>query len=308
MKVTNSKILLICAIASMLLISSTLLNTTVHALSQSEVRELVLDFLKKVAHFRNYLTLDSINIVENPWHSPDAAFLIHAYFQSNETSYRVFMTLTEDGKVTYYSLEPRSSKSSIQLSYQELLALAKDTIYEYSLLTSLNSHDELSNLISVAAERNLHEIELGNFSLNISVRENASSDDLNYMGFIFHRIYNLSGVKVSYDYLSFYLSKDGLLSSLVDHSMYHLAVSSIISEEEAIKIARPYAADYARKHGVIIVKATAKLCLLDRDIREVFNRSTSDPFAVYLIWKIEFEFNRPIKGTPYDIYGYEVWM
>ncbi len=270
--------------------------------SDSSVREFILSFLSDVAGFGNDLHIVELYVKSDlPFSETRSKTVASIVFAYHGREYQALLTLDPNKRVTYYKLYYRPPRDSSPLPLCKLLERAKHALINYISLVNLSYPKELTELLSKAIDENLDKVEGTTLTLVISKEENCSTDHqyMLYVSLCYFKTLNISGYRLSTAYLKLSVSGDGFISFFGDSSFIKIASHSVkVSKEEAIKIATPYAEEFASRNGVKIVKVNATLTLQP----DTFKKRSNSTSQLYLFWRVVFKFNTVKNGN----YGYKV--
>jgi len=240
------------------------------------------------------LSYEDGRLVEHP--SRHYETLVKFLISDGAARFEAYVTFV-DGRVQYYRLEGDFCGESA-LNLWDHLTIALKALKEYQEFTGLSHYTRLIDLLSRAIETKQLMIEEEDYILNITHVENSRlpynckrSTEVVYIA-------KVKGYKLPGDYFAISVSRNGFVTGLSDTSMYYVATMELrISEEEAIRVALPYAEEYARRYGLKIASMKAEL-MFGRDL----DGRRGDEFAIYPKWTVLFIFDRVVNG----VFGYAV--
>jgi len=206
-----------------------------------------------------------------------------------------------DGKMWEYSLDGEFGEGN--LTIDDCLPIASNTIVAYDALLNTSRYDKTYQMLSTAISAKTLTVEDENSSLQLSYVKNCSTplDYKLYTSLSF--AYKIDGVMIPMEGLGLSISKDGLLTSLGDGSVYNVPNATLaISKEEAINMSLPYANTYANQHGQSVTTVNANL-IFARDWR--CTRSNDD-FSIYPLWNVSVTFDR-VNEQNVLTYGVAIW-
>ncbi|MEM3774780.1 MAG: hypothetical protein QXX92_07280 [Candidatus Bathyarchaeia archaeon] len=222
--------------------------------------------------------------------SPHYQTNIKIVIDSSGAQFEAAVTLV-DGKIWTYHLYGEFKEGNLTL--RDCLNVANKSLTSYQTFIG-KSYGELLNMLTEAISEEKTEVKAGDFTLNVSYiptnyREAA----------IVRYVRMINGYSFPGDYFVISVSKDGLLTTIIDNTIFYVATTDVkISESEAINKALPYAEKYANQHGqkITTVNATFEFA---RDVGSV----RGDNFAIYPQWRVWFTFD---KTNEENVYAYAV--
>lgn len=274
---------------SIVFLLALLLRTGLIQATSSSRKELASEFLRDVAGFN----MDSYSITsfyETTTRMPNSQHhltVMSAEITDNSTQFEAHIDLV-DGKMWTYDLSGNFSAG--ELNDSELLIAANNHLNAYQTFSEASFCSGLIELLSTAIQTQTSTVENENFSLRISNSGGAVTVDYSR---------RVNGYTFPGDCFAIQVSKNGLLSSLLDNTVYYVATTVInVTRDEAIALATPNATAYANKFGQTIAVTNATLVLV-RDLWSV----RGDDLAMYPEWSISFTFD---KGNNESVSEYDV--
>jgi hypothetical protein len=227
--------------------------------------------------------------------SPHYLTVMKAEISGNNTQFEVLMSLV-DGKIWSYSLSGNFSTG--QLNASANLIRANNSLKAYQAFSNASYCSKFVELLSTVMQTQNSSAENEDFALKIS--NSISADHNEYTTIHYSR--KVKGYTLQGDCFAISMSKNGLLSSLLDNMMYYVATTDVnVSEEEATALATPYATVYANLHGQTIAATNATFNFA-RDVSCV----RGDNFAIYPRWIVSFTFDK-VNNESVSGYAVAVW-
>jgi hypothetical protein len=274
---------------SIVFLLALLLRTGLIQATSNSHEGLASEFLRDVAGFN----MDSYSIAsfyETTARMPDSQHyltVMNAEITGNNTQFEAHIDLI-DGRMWTYDLSGNFSAG--ELNDSELLIAANNHLNAYQTFSEASFCSGLIELLSTAIQTQTSTVENENFSLRISNSGGAVTVDYSR---------KVNGYTLPGDCFAIHVSKNGLLGSLLDNTMYCIATTVInVTRDEAIALAMPNATATANKFGQTIAVTNATLVYV-RDLWSV----RGDDFAMYPEWSISFTFD---KGNNESVSEYDV--
>lgn len=221
--------------------------------------------------------------------------VMKAEVNGGNAQFEVLMCLV-DGKFWSYSLSGNFGTG--ELNRSAYLMKADNVLKAYRTFSNASYCSEFVGLLSTAMQTQNSSAENQDFALKIS--NSASAGQSGYMTIEYSR--KVEGYTLQGDCFAISMSKNGLLSSLIDNMMYYVATTDVnVTEEQAIAMATPYATAYAKLYGQTIAATNATFDFA-RDVGCV----RGDNFAIYPRWTVSFTFDK-VNNESVSEYAVAIW-
>jgi hypothetical protein len=226
-----------------------------------------------------------------------------AKINADNAQYNVLITL-ENGKFFSYSLSG-SNFGTGELDRNTYLITAENVLKGYQTFLNASYCSEFEELLSIAMQTQSSSVENHDFALNqdfVLKISNGASAGQTWCTYVEYSR-RVEGYPVLGDCFALVISKNGLLTTLMDNMMlYHVATTDVnVTEEQAIAMATPYATGYAQQSGQTIVVTNATIDF-ERDIGGL----RGDNFAMYPTWTVYFTYDKTDKDGV-DGYAVAIW-
>jgi len=227
--------------------------------------------------------------------SPHYLTVMKAEINGGNAQFDVLMCLV-DGKFWSYSLSGNFGTGELDRS--AYLIRADNVLKAYQTFSNASYCNEFVALLSTAMQTQNSSAENQDFALKIS--NSASADHTANITIDYSR--KVEGYALQGDCFAISMSKNGLLSSLIDNMMYYVATTDVnVTKEQAIAMATPYATAYAKQNGQTTVATNATFDFA-RDVSCV----RGDNFAIYPRWTVSFTFDK-VNNESVSTYAVAVW-
>jgi len=295
------KIFVVCFI---FVLAWSLKVTSVYALPDP-VEASALKFLERVARITPEENYFAISLDKSSGRVPDSQHFqtsIKVVFSDGLNKFETLTTFVKE-RFWMYCLYPLSYDYENELTLEDCLIIANQSIIEYGANFNAKYCDTFAQMLSIALQTQSLIVENNNYLLKIKSTESCSTiwEKTHCVQIqLFEKINEQFVTPFRSIYIS--ISKSGLVTEFVDHlGVYTVATTSInVSEQEAINIATSYIKAYAQKHQQEIKEINAK-CEFIKDI----SCSRGDSFIIYPHWHIMAMFD---KTNEENVCGYSVMI
>lgn len=272
----------------------------VYAIPNIHARSIALKFLEDVigvdmANFHVIsFTASTARMPNSPHYQTDIKVVI-----ANTTSqFEAFMTLV-DAKMWTYSLQGEFRNNN--LIFWDSLKVANKSLASYQKFVGASNYNRFIGMLSKAIEAKNQHTEDEEVVLNISYTENCFTQSDYMESTVIRFTRKVNGYRLPGDYFMLSVSKDGLLTHIVDNTIFYVATSVInVTMEQAINKALSYAEVYARPYGQKVVAVNATL-EFSRDV----GCTRGDNFAMYPQWTVWVTLD---KVNEENVYAYAVMI
>ena len=289
------KAVLLVAFSTMFLFSFLLKASPIQATS-SPHENAALKFLRDVAGFSmNSYSIAFFEESTSP-SSQHCLTLLRAEITGNNTNLKARIDFI-DGKICCYDLF--GDFNTGELDDSELLVRASNCLSAYMTFSNESYCSRFVGLLSTAIQTQASAVENENLSLSISNSEGA-----NYSGSALTVRYNpkVSSYVTSGEFFTISALRNGLLSYLLDNTMYYVDTVVNVTRAEAVALATPNATAYANKFGQTITGTNVTLAY----VGDVWNRRGNDDFAMYPEWAVSFTFDK-VDNESVSEYDVLIW-
>ncbi|MEM2972436.1 MAG: hypothetical protein QW270_08485 [Candidatus Bathyarchaeia archaeon] len=266
----------------------------VYATSSSAIEQMVLKFLGDVAgiDINNYeiisLTTSASKMLNLPHYQTDIKVVI----ANADAQFEVIITLIDE-KMWIYNLYGEFKEDA--LTFRDCLTVTYNRLASYQMFAG-SLYGKFAEMLLKAISEEKTKVEVEEFTLNVSYMPTNYRENV-----VIRYTRKISGYEFPGDYFVVSVSKNGLLTHILDNTLYYVATTDVnVSIDEAISKALPYAEEYASQHGqeITAVDATFELT---KDIGCV----RGDNFAIYPQWSVWITFD---KVNEENIFGYVVMI
>jgi len=274
--------------------------SVVYAIPSIDVKATSLKFLEDVVGFDRmsyYVVSFNASTARMP-NSPHYQTDIKVVIDNTTNQFEAYITLI-DTKMWAYRLQGEFRDNN--LNVWDCLRIANKSLTSYQKFVGASDYNRLIGMLSKAIEEKNQHIEDEEFALNISYTENCSTQYDYSENAVIRFARKVNGYRLPGDYFAMSISKDGLLTRIVDNTIFYVATTAInVTMEQAISKALPYADAYARPHGQKVVAVNATL-EFSRDV----GCARGDNFAIYPQWTVWITFD---KANEENVFAYAVMI
>lgn len=271
------------------------------SIDEAKAKAIALKFLEDV------VGVDMVNYHVVSFNAFTARMPISPHYQTdikvviaNTTNQFEALITVVDAKMWAYSLHGEFRDSNLTL--WDRLKVANKSLASYQKFVGTLDYSRLIEMLSTAIEAENQCIEDEEFALNISYTEDCSTLYGYMENTVIRFTRKVNGYRLPGDYFVMSVSKDGLLTHIVDNTIFYVATTVVnVSMEQAISKALPYAEAYAHSHGqkVNAVNATFEFV---RDLGCV----RGDNFAIYPQWRVWITFDK-VNEEYVSEYAVMIW-